>query len=404
MKSSIYYLKECNGLSRISRFFLFLTLLSVIVDPTNQILRIKDLSFIAFILCSIKECNFKEILKYLSFIVIYFISYSFQLLFPSCYVDFGTAMSLLKAFIYLSIIFWMGKNQELQVFKWFFYINFFVALFCLVIWTLIMMIPSLEMPLYLYFMRNENYTVIISHRSFIGIKIFGVFYKTCVFSVVCLAYSVYQFFMNKRKIYIVFCIVFFLYLLASGTRANMLSSILIVGGVYSYYLYKRRKFAMLSFVLCVGGACSLFLILKLLSDTGESSIAIKSLHKESYWDLFTSNCMRYLLIGDGPGSTFYSKGRQEIVLVTELSYYELIRNYGFIFTLIIIILFLDPLINIYNRYKKGLFFPIMLSYFAYLFIAGTNPYLIGSTGFTTIAIMYYIGNHNIEMEMNRDKK
>lgn len=404
MKSSYYYLCKSNAFSLLSKFFLVLTLFSVIVDPTNMILGIKNLSFMGFILFSIDYCDFKQVLKYLSFIVIYYVTYVWQLLFPTCFVDSGTADAMLKSFIYLAIIFWMGEKQKVKVFRYFFYINFLVAMFCLVIWVLIMLIPSLELPLYMYFMRNDNFTVTISHRVFIGINVFGVFYKTCVFAVICLAYSVYQWFMNKKKKYLLYGLIFFFYLFSSGTRANMLSAVLIVGGIYCYYLYKKKRFSFLTAILSVGGALAILLIFKLVGDTGETSVAIKALHKESYWDLFSSNLIRYLLIGDGPGSTFYSKGWGKIVVTTELSYYELIRNFGLIFCIVIIFLFCDPIINLYNRYKKGMFFSLLLSYFAYLFIAGTNPYLIGSTGFTTLAIMYYIGSHDIDLEMNNDKK
>lgn len=399
MKNITFFFTKCDVSSLISNIFLFLTVFSVVVDPTNEILKIKNISFIIFVLFSIKNGEFNNIIKYLLLIVIYYITYLFQLMFPSCFVDAGTANAILKSFIYLFIIFFMGKNQKNHVFKYFFYVNFCVAIFCLIIWILIMILPSIEYPLYLYFMRRENFTLTISHRVFIGIKVFGVFYKTCVFAVICLSYSLYQYLFRKNKKYFLYSIIFFLYLFASGTRANMLSSILILGGIWAYYLFKKGRFALLSFILFIGGTLAMFLIIKLMSDTGETSVAIKALHKESYWNLFDSNIIRYCLIGDGPGSTFYTKGWEKLVVTTELSYYELVRNYGIIFSLIMLFIFFDPIISIYNNYKDERFFIFLLSFISYMFIAGTNPYLIGSTGFTTIAIMYYIGAHDIDLEM-----
>lgn len=402
MTSISTFIKSKTSLNKIQAMMFLLTLFSVIVDPTNEILKIKNLSFIIFVILSIRNRKFEKILQYVFLLFMYYITYAFQLLFPTCYLDSGAASAILKSFIYLSVIFWMGKDNKIPVFKYFFYINLGVALFCITIWALIMVNPSLELPLYAFFMRRDNFTMTISHRVFLGISVFGIFHKTCVFSVFCLAYSVYVFLFNKKKLYLLFTLIFFLYLFNSGTRANMLSSVLIIAGCYAYYQYKKKHLAFLVLLLSSGFFIFTILILLLLGDKGDQSVAIKDQHQISYWTLFYSNILRYLVIGDGPGSTFFSSGWGKIVNTTELSYYELIRNYGAFFSLIFMIIFLEPIINLYNLYGRNLFFPLLLSYLAYLFIAGTNPYLIGSTGFTAFAVMIYSGNNDINKEMKNE--
>jgi hypothetical protein len=182
----------------------------------------------------------------------------------------------------------------------------------------------------------------------------------------------------------------------------MLSGILIVVFLTLFYLlyYKR---SLLTFVVtfCSVSVIGMMLIMRLLTDRANRSSIVKAGHSESTLLLFSENPFRFLFIGTGPGSTFYTTGFDKVTVQTELTYFELIRNFGLIFTILIILLLCIPFINIINnkQYDKFLKISLFLGYLAYLFIAGTNPLLIGSTGFIVIAVMFYISRGNILREM-----
>ncbi len=122
---------------------------------------------------------------------------------------------------------------------------------------------------------------------------------------------------------------------------------------------------------------------------------------ESEWELFLTNPIRTFFIGFGPGSMFYTKGWRRYTSQTELSYMELIRNFGFVGALGILCVFAYPFFLLFKNKSYNLMLKISLAwgYLAYLFIAGTNPFLNCATGYLTVSIFYYIANNDISKEV-----
>ena len=98
------------------------------------------------------------------------------------------------------------------------------------------------------------------------------------------------------------------------------------------------------------------------------------------------------LFGSGIGSGFYSSGRDQIVYTTELTYLEIIRLYGIVVVSSMIIILIYPLKKLMNTGKNEWLF---ISYLAYLFVGGTNPLIIGSTGALVIILTYRLSIEDI---------
>ena len=61
------------------------------------------------------------------------------------------------------------------------------------------------------------------------------------------------------------------------------------------------------------------------------------------------------------------------------------------------------LLILHNRAKTyGFLFAI--AYIAFLFVAGTNPLLLNSTGMLAYIMMWYVTNHDITNEVDRIQK
>ena len=123
-------------------------------------------------------------------------------------------------------------------------------------------------------------------------------------------------------------------------------------------------------------------------------------------NMFGENPLKFLLIGNGPVSYMYTSARNEWVTLTELTYLELIKNFGLIQSVLIIGILLLPVFFIcknesYERIQK---FSLSLSYVAYLFICGTNPLLISSTGFTALAVAFSFGNGTAFKNLEQKKQ
>lgn len=191
-------------------------------------------------------------------------------------------------------------------------------------------------------------------------------------------------------------------LIFSGTRANMLAACIMLGSSFMFYtLYQKKNKLIFVCLFVLITFFSTFLILKLLQDSSEISLNVKSGHFYSIMLLFSERPFRFLFIGTGPASYFYSVGSHQMEAVVELTYLELVRYYGFIFTVVIFFCLLLPFYYIVTNknYDKFLKASLIIGCFLYLMIAGTNPLLVSSTGFIVICTMFYIGHNNILLEI-----
>lgn len=387
-------------MQKLSSFLCFLTIFTGIIDPANKLLGLKTLSFILFVVCSIPFASYKKVYVILFFFGMYFFTSALQIIIPISNADIGFQIYTLKSFLYLFILLFMKKNSYIKVFKYFYYTVLVLAISLSLIWAIILIFPALEYSFYI-FLRNIR--CFISRRSFLGINFTCVNYGVGLLAIITLAYSQYQIIIGGSKKYYFHSVLFTLCLFVSGTRANMLAAILILGFSFIVFEYKKRNILGVIFICTIGMLVFLLLLDALLAEKTETSMAIKSLHLVSYNELFSTNPIRYLLIGDGPGALFFSKGFNENVPQTEWTYLDLIRNYGLINTVIIVCIFLYPLVKVRNRYNSLFFTMVTFGYLVFLVVSGTNPYLINSVGFTSLAVIVYASNNNIDIEMNEHK-
>lgn len=148
-------------------------------------------------------------------------------------------------------------------------------------------------------------------------------------------------------------------------------------------------------------AIGFILVFELLTDTRNASLDRKKLHLLSEIELFDTNWLRTLFVGFGPGTKFYTAGFNDFVALCELSYMELFRNYGIFPGIGILFIFAYPIILLFNNKNYSLFykFSFFIGFLSYMFIAGTNPFLNSMTGFTVLAVFYYMAQNNVFEEV-----
>lgn len=240
-----------------------------------------------------------------------------------------------------------------------------------------------------YFVRAHDNMIMMTRRSFLGIKFFGMYGKTLMAMTFAL-YFVYYHALNQSRHKFVYCImslVLTMAFLISGSRSTMLLPFALLGIAVYYRIIRTTtsKYILLPFIGLLAVALLLF-ILVLAGETNEASNVIKYAHLYSYKELFEAH-PEYLLIGQGPGSAFYSEGFGKMTTITEWTYLELIRNYG-LFSLPIFGVFAYPLVRLFPYRNDHLTQGILFAYVLYLLIAGTNPLLLSSTGMIMILSAY----------------
>jgi hypothetical protein len=170
----------------------------------------------------------------------------------------------------------------------------------------------------------------------------------------------------------------------SGSRNNMLVGFLTPLIVMGWYKGAKMRFAIVSLVVLVVVIGLSFGVFQAMLSPDNESNAIKLGHLHDYRTLFGD--WNTLLFGQGLGASFFSTAWGTRVTLTEVTYLEIIRNYGLILAPIFYFLILYPL-RVLTDAGQRVDHYLFLAYAAYLYICSGNPLLLSSTGMLVLAIV-----------------
>jgi len=303
--------------------------------------------------------------------------------------DIGLIIYFNSFFFFLLVL--IIVNERIKLTKIFNYSSLLVVLITLGSYCVLVYNPKTFGSLYQYFVVNKGVAV-YGLRNYGDFTLLMMFYKTSPLLIFPLSYYLYQVLIkqdwNKIFLKIIILIFVIITLFLSGTRANILSLFLIILFYISFYLYKKSKiiFAIVSIFYIFIALYGLSAIGGFLLSKQEVSNMIKFRHFISYIEHFSDN-IGGLIFGQGIGGSFYSLGINRLTNITELSYFELVRIWGLPITIIFILVLIIP---IFYEIKSRNISHLFIAYIAYLFIAGTNPLLLSSTGM--IVLVYVFSN------------
>ena len=382
MKSAAFYLKRpISVFSRfsLSDFALSLFIFNILFDPGNALFHTKILTFAFALTMNMRRMTFS--MKTLAYILIFYIAFTVSV---SLMILRGIAydpsfINMYSTTFLTLILFFLRPNKI--------HIQSAVTFSCIVIAIISLVITFLltKVPAALVFIQENNAVkaifMIARHKKVLFWWLPSVFHRSSSIIILVYAQKLYDFLRAKKRTLCDFLLVnlFFWSLFFTGTRANMFSIILITGIVYlDFVFYCKKQVLKFQIFLSLGILFAAVGIFALLTVKNSSSVA-KDGHILSYHELFSEH-PSYILIGEGPGSYFFTKAYNTFLTNTELSYYELLRMFGIFFTSAILCCYLSPLLHI-RKLEGNRNIVTVMAYTAYLFIAGTNPLLIGPTGF-----------------------
>lgn len=381
-------------ISKIGSLLMFLLLLVVMVDPTN-VSHLKDVAFLLLVMFNI--VSYKPIFTYLPYIFLPYIALVISYISSTLLgtpIDNDFFMGMIKSFSMLILLLWVPYYNILKLAKITAFITCSVATF---LFIAVISDELIEAAVYQY-MSNNNAMVMMSHRSFLGFTIFGMYYRSLISTVLPFYLYCYALFVKRTHVignFICVVVITFAFLI-SGTRSTMLLPFVIIG--LTFYQSVRHTKWMKNLIyplLIVGSFAFLFIIYKLASEKGETSNAIKYGHLISYQRQF-EHFPIYYIIGQGTGSWLYSAGFRSSVTQTEWTYLELIRMCGIFMTFIMMTL-LYPLFAMRRYFKNDITLGIAIAYVMFIFISGTNPLLMSSTGMVVVLMAFaYISKLEIQ--------
>jgi hypothetical protein len=375
---------------------MILLFVDVMVDPTNLIFHVKYVLFgLLLIMWVLGNFSKKLILpRYLWFILLFisffmpFYELSVGLINSAIHnIPVGNMVYFNSFFFFVIILVTVSEKMNLTaVFN---YSSLSIVVMTLGLFLVLIFNTRLFSDMYRYFVTDKH-VVVYALRDYGKITLLMIFYKTSPLLVFPLSYYLYQLLIvgQKKKVFIniLLLLLVSLTLYFSGTRANMLSLILIILFYIGFYLYRRSK-VWFVWAVALGVLVALFMlpsITAIFLNKQETSNAVKFGYLASYSGYFDHHLLS-LLLGQGVGGMFYASGLHRFIDVSELTYLELIRVWGVPVSLMFIgILTLPLLAELRTKKITHLF----IAYLAYLFISGTNPLLLSSTGMLVLVYVF----------------
>lgn len=387
---------------RINYILLSLFFFVIAIDPSGTILGIKEILFVFLFtsgLCNNMLTN--KVQKDLILII------GFALILPTYgilisllrgnFADQEYAFGHLKSFLFILITFVLIQINIHKIFK----IMFWGGTTLAILTCLIFIIYLLNEELFslVYSQTYDMGMVIISRREYYGIPLQGVYMKAGPLIIFSTIYSMYFYKENILKYFFIAINLFALFV--AGSRTPMLiAALLLIIFFFDKKVFGKKS----SYIFLIIMFCSLsMLILILASEKQEHSVIDKSLNLYSYIDniFHGSNS----IFGAGLGSVFWANGKAKYISNSELTYLDLLRDYGIILGTLLIFVVYYPIIiclksNIIRDIKYNRF---IIGYLLYMILAGTNPLLISSTRMFVWAVGLSIVNY-IKKKEKYDKR
>ena len=187
--------------------------------------------------------------------------------------------------------------------------------------------------------------------------------------------------------------VYFTTLILSGTRANILISVLLPVSMFLFYLLRTKRFVWLTVMTIVIAVSGITFLNSISKEGGDESSDIKSGHYNSIINVIKSE-PTILIWGQGLGSKYFSTGVNDMTVQSELTYLELVRVLGIPITILFLFILIYPIIVLFKNHDLKNISYAIYAYFGYLFIVGTNPLLVSSTGMIVVVVMYALAYSN----------
>ena len=386
------------------RIFLSLLLLSSIFDPQNMLINFKLPLFILCIILWIVNhisvyiskgiaisINF-EIYAYVFFFLVYALISIFIGALRSEILDtpfHGFSRIGTFAFLFLIVVVNdIGIDME-RIIKF--------PLIVLAICTIIIFIIKEAFPgigIVMITFGNKYGIFTFAPRNYGIINFWSVYFHTSTMMILSVALFAKQAFYSSNKLKGMFLLCLTLVaLLLSGSRNNLIFSIIAIYSVLVIYAKRKAVILTIGVFLALGVVIVLFQTITEMFNPNDISNSIKLQHIKDYDQIFNNPFI--LLFGTGVGSTFFSMAWGRMVSLTELTYFDLLRNYGIFGIWFILGLLLYPAYYVYKK-RGSIGFSFAIGFLAYLAASFSNPLFFSSSGVILVSCLMspYIEQNN----------
>jgi hypothetical protein len=285
-----------------------------LVDPADTIFHLKEPVFVSVILIWVLR---RGLMRRTLTKLIWIVTFTLVFVIPLIWTMIGllnnglhsadAQFGLLKCFLFLLLL-PVAISEDIDLVALLIRISILIALLTIAMCVISYLLPSLFVALYAISLDKQN-AMIAPSRDVVGIGLGMFYYKTSALMIFPFTYYFSRLLRRKIRWWLSFllCLLFGAALFISGTRANALAVVLVVG----ILMLNRIRLAggwIAALMIGVMGVILLAVtIIPKFADTQEHGNAIKLGHFRSYEHEFSEK-PSVLLWGEGAGSAFYSEG------------------------------------------------------------------------------------------------
>ncbi len=400
MSQSVFFLLQSNNnilrnsdaLSWLYKSLIFLFLISTLFDPADKLLGLKLPLFLACwavggLIVLMRNSMVRIPINLLAYV---FLMVLIPLLSITYYfITDGSepfeGFLLLKSYLFLSFTILLFITR-VDVLKYLSVALTLLAFSVLALSIFVLIYPEGFLQIYHFGEKYGIYSIDKGRDYGSGQTFFQMYFVTSSMLVVSIAYyfDKWRSLKSKRWIYLILIVMNVCAMIVAGTRNNMIMAIALPIGLV--VLYSKRKVMISALVTVFVGLSVIVLRKELLAifDPNEQSNHTKLTTLYDYFRIFSD--YKTLLFGRGLGAYDYWTNRG-LNFVTELTYFEVIRNFGLFMGGVMLILMLYPIIYAFILRRSYQGKSIILAYAAYLVMSITNPLFFSSMGMLILAII-----------------
>ena len=371
---------------------LFCLLLVAVFDPADQIFHIKVPLFVAvWVLTTVnyflRKCPSTVPLN----LLIYVIGFSVLIpLWSICWyfsqngaLDGYDGFNYLKGYLFLTLCIPLTL-EEIDVKPMFCLILTVQAVLAAFIYIITLRSPVAFAAVYGF---GSEYGVFVhTDRTYGEMHISQPYFVTSPLLVIAISYFTFKCVVSKgrkRILYLLLLIINVVGMLRSGTRNNMIASIMTFLLVWLWYS-KKKVFLACSMVLLLAALAFMqWGTIQAMMSPDDVSNAVKVQFVRDYMLLLSEP--KTLLLGQGLGAAFNSTERG-YVTISEITYMELLRSYGILFGVPMLLGLFYPLKRLMMHRWKPVHF-LYIGYAVYLYLCTANPLLVSSSGMLVFSIV-----------------
>ena len=249
------------------------------------------------------------------------------------------------------------------------------------------LMPQLLPVMYVFGARTEMVSVNIRDYGS-GVQLLSVYFVTSPMLAIAIAYYFDRARSSRRRSEAAFLwglvTINVLGMLLAGTRNNMFVSLLLPAALVFYYAKNKAVGALASLTAVATLVVVFARELQAFFDPSEISNSVKLAMLGDYARILSDPVN--LIFGRGLGSYEYWEGRG-VKFVTELTYLEMIRNFGLLGAGVMLGLLLFPIWHAFATNQSRTKKTIAIGFTFYLGMCASNPNLFSSMGILILSVM-----------------